>query len=44
MVLSKDNEIQETKIRERILRVFGRPDYQLTEDDIKYIYSPIATN
>jgi len=44
MVLSKDNEIQEKNIRERILRVFGRPDYQLTEDDIKYIYSPIANN
>ena len=44
MVLSKDNEIQGKKFRESILRVFSRPDYQLTEDDIKYIYSPITTN
>ncbi len=44
MILSKENVIQGKTIRERQLRVLGRPDYQLTLEDINNIYSPNSTN
>ncbi len=43
MILSKETIIQEKHLKESNLRVFCRPNYEYTEDDMKY-FAPISTN
>lgn len=37
MILSNETKDQERKLKEKTIRVFKKPNYQLTEDDMKYV-------